>query len=185
MDTLRNHMRIEAEKVAGRIATTRIATVTSYDPAHYAIRATIQPEGVLTGWIPLKSPWVGNGWGLYAPPSIGDAVELTFQEGVREAGMAGERFYSALVKPLPVPSGEFWVVHQSGSLIKFHNDGSVIISANGDLRIEGNNIKIHGRQTFAFDANGQGQKWNGSSVETWQDNDTAGAHHNHAPPETP
>ena len=33
------------------------------------------------------------------------------------------------------PVGEFWLVHKSGSQIKFHNDGSVEVNANTDLKV--------------------------------------------------
>ena len=191
MRELINAVCLEVERRMGTRASTRIATVTSYDPGKYAVKATIQPEGTETGWIPLKSPWIGNGWGLFAPPSIGDAIEVAFQEGGKDAGMAGSRLYSAESAPLPVPSGEFWIQHESGSLIKFHNDGSVELTAATNMtltaaqtmRIVGKDVQIHGTSTYRFDANGQGQKFNGSNVETWQDNDTTGAHHNHQPPE--
>jgi uncharacterized protein involved in type VI secretion and phage assembly len=178
-------MRQEAQRATADITLPRAGVVINYDPARHAARVTLMPEGVTTGYLPVKEPWVGNGWGMYAPPSPGQVVGVHFQQGGGEAGYIDGGFYSAKTKPLPVPAGEFWLVHQSGTSLKFTNDGNVLISAYADLRIEANNIKIHGRQTFAFDANGQGQKWNGSSVETWQDNDSVGAHHNHAPPETP
>jgi len=49
----------------------------------------------------------------------------------------------------------------------------VLISAHADLRIEAN-ISRSMPDNLRFDANGQGQKWNGSSVESWQDNDPLG-----------
>ena len=45
---------------------TRQGTVTAYDPDNYAVKVQLQPTGEETGWIPLSSPWVGNGWGLAA-----------------------------------------------------------------------------------------------------------------------
>jgi len=185
MNGLLNIIRREAQRVLSQVSHKRMGIVRGYDPSHYAVKVEIQPEGRMTGWIPLKSPWVGNNWGFYAPPSIGDVIEIDFLEGDKESAIAGERHFNSAVVPFPCPSGEMYLIHQSGSYIKLTNDGHIYLSASGDLRIEGNNVKIHGRQTFEFDANGQGQKWNGSSVETWQDNDTTGAHHNHAPPETP
>ena len=39
-----------------------------------------------------------------------------FQQGGKEAGVHRRRqFYSAKTKPLAVPSGEFWLVHQIGT----------------------------------------------------------------------
>lgn len=53
------------------------------------------------------------------------------------------------------------------------------------LRLEGDTVKVHASTLYAFDCNGQGQKWDGTGVETWQDNDSIYPHHNHAPPEIP
>lgn len=185
MHLIRNHMLMAADQAANRVAKPRMGKVISYDPDHYVANVKLMPEGIETGWIPLGAEWVGNGWGLYCPPSIGDVVEVQFQQGGKEAGYVGKRFYSNKTKPLSVPSGEFWLVHKSGSALKFTNDGNVLIQAANDLRIAAKNIKLHASQTFAFDANGQGQKWDGTGVETWQDNDVSKPHHNHAPPETP
>ena len=187
-------MRQEAQRATADISLPRAGIVTNYDPARHAARVELQPEGILTGYLPIKEPWVGNGWGMYAPPKIGQVVDVHFQQGGREAGYIDGAFYSSKTKPLSVPSGEFWLVHQTGSVLKLANDGSVTISANtnmtlnapnGTFRVAAQNIKLHASGFFAFDANGQGQKFNGSSVETWQDDDSTGAHHDHAPPETP
>jgi uncharacterized protein involved in type VI secretion and phage assembly len=186
LNRLRNHMRLEAQRATADLSMPRAAIVTgSIDPAHYSARVLLQPEGTLTGYLPIASQWVGNGWGMFCLPSPGDVVDVIFQQGGGGAGVIVGRQFNAKAQPLPAPVGEFWLVHETGTAFKLTNDGGVLLSAHGDLRIEANNIKIHARQTYAFDANGQGQKWNGSSVETWQDNDTPGGHHDHAPPETP
>lgn len=57
------------------------------------------------------------------------------------------------------------------------------ITASGTLRLAGANVQVHASGTYRFDANGQGQKWDGAGVETWQDDDVVKPHHPHAPPE--
>jgi phage baseplate assembly protein gpV len=194
LNRLRNHMRQEAQRAMADVATPRAGVVTNYDPTRYCARVMLQPEGILTGYLPITSMWVGNGWGMFSPPSIGEVVDVHFHQGGKEAAYIVGRFYSAQTKPVPVASGEFWLVHQTGGTLTLANDGSVTVSANtnmtlnapnGTFRVAAENIKLHATQTYAFDCNGQGQKWNGSNVETWQDNDTTGGHHDHAPPETP
>jgi len=76
--------------------------------------------------------------------------------------------------------------------IIFKADGSIevlakniTVKATEAARIEGDIVKIHAASLFQFDCNGQGQKWDGTGVETWQDDDVAKPHHNHAPPEIP
>lgn len=76
--------------------------------------------------------------------------------------------------------------------IIFKNDGSIevlakniTVKATETTRIEGDSVVIHAASMFKFDVNGQGQKWDGLGVETWQDDDVAKPHHNHVPPEIP
>ena len=64
----------------------RFATVTSVNAPAATARVTLQPEGVLSGWLPVLSPWIGAGWGLCSPPSPGDQVMVLAQEGDAEHG---------------------------------------------------------------------------------------------------
>jgi hypothetical protein len=178
LNRLRNHMRLEAQRATADISLPRAGIVQNYDPAHYSARVLLQPEGILTGYLPIATPWVGNQFGFYAGPNIGDVVDVIFQQGGNGAGVIVGRQFNALAQPLAVPSGECWLVHRSGSMIKFTTAGDIIISAARDLT-------LHGGRRLIFDANGQGQIWDGQGVETWQDNDTAKPHHNHAPPQIP
>lgn len=157
MKHLMNAFKSMAQQATQSRAATRHGIVTSYDPNTYAVKVQLQPEGVLTGWIPLKSAWVGNGWGLFCPPSLGDAVEIDFQEDDGGNGSAGWRFYNAVERPLPCPSGEFWLVHPSGSTLKFMNDGTVALQANKDL-----NIKVNGDLHLAVGGmlNSRAAQWN-------------------------
>lgn len=133
MREMLNMMRLQAEMAGNNRAMTRVCTVISYDPSNYCAKVIIQPDGIETGWLPVTSPWIGNGWGLFAPPLIGDMVEVQFQEGSIEAGFIVGRFFSDEQRPLAAPPGEFWLVHQSGSKLKFHNDGTVELVAAGTL----------------------------------------------------
>jgi phage baseplate assembly protein gpV len=130
-----NHMRREAARVMGQLALRRIGIVSNYDPNTYSAKVYIQPEGTESGWLPVSTPWSGNGWGLFAPPSTGDIVEVDFQEGGKEAGIIGLRHFGDVLRPLAVPSGEGWLVHKSGSFLKFHNDGSVEMNTAQDLNV--------------------------------------------------
>src|SRR5713226_7811857 len=88
----------------------RFGTVTSFDPNTYAARVTLQPEGVLSGWLPVLSAWIGPGWGLVAPPSVGDQVLVLPHEGHADHGIIVGGAYSDRSRPPmiggnPVPSG--------------------------------------------------------------------------------
>ncbi|MDA8256739.1 MAG: phage baseplate assembly protein V [Betaproteobacteria bacterium] len=133
MKRLLNAMARQAQLAASGRAETRIGIVSAYNPADYCAKVQLQPEGTETGWLPVLSPWIGETWGLFCPPSVGDQVQVEFQEGSAEAGFIVGRFFSNAQRPLAVPSGEFWLVHQSGSALKFHNDGSVEVISHANM----------------------------------------------------
>lgn len=133
MQRLLNAMKLQAE-LAQRGSHARLGIVRGYDPNTYRAKVMIQPENQVTGWMPVATEWVGNGWGLFAPPAEGDAVLVEFFHGDFEAGVITRRLYHNAAQPLNVPIGEFWLVHQKGSALKFHNDGSVEIISNTDLK---------------------------------------------------
>lgn len=127
---------------------TRIGQVTSYDAPNYCVKVTLQPEGVTTGWLPLLSQWVGNGWGLFTPPTLGDLAEVHFIEGDASEGVAALRFFNDVERPLNVPSGECWLVHKSGAFVKLTNDGKLTLNdqAGSTVVMNGDNT---GSMTFS------------------------------------
>jgi len=157
MQALLNAMRAQAQLVDGNRATVRLGLVTSYDPGNYCAKVRLQPEDVETGWLPVVSPWTGNGWGLFAPPTAGDLVEVQFQEGHIETGFICQRFYNDADRPLSVQSGEFWLVHASGSFLKFHNDGSVEVHSAQDLNAT---VGAAANLTVAGAVTGSAAAWN-------------------------
>ncbi len=137
---LQQMMRGEALKVMSSQQFVSLGTIMGYDPTNYV--ATVQlyqadPGGIpalQTGWLPVFTPWMGNGWGMFAPPNIGDIVEVHFQEGSLQNGYIALRSYNTGSPPLAVQSGEFWLVHASGSSVKLTNDGK--LSINGNVEID-------------------------------------------------
>ncbi len=123
----------------GLAGVARFGLVSSFDPNTYAARVLIQPENILSGWLPVLSAWVGNGWGLAAPLSPGDQVLVLSQEAESEHGVIAGSVWSAVDRPLPAPSGELWLQHQSGSFLKLHNDGTIAMQAT-QVTITGNLI---------------------------------------------
>ncbi len=107
----------------------RQGIITAYDPDAYAVKVQLQPTGEETGWIPLQSPWAGNGWGLVTGPVIGAVVVIEPDSFNIGNGVAAGQLFNDVDRPPAVPSGEFWLVHQSGSLLKFTNDGQVLVSS--------------------------------------------------------
>ncbi|HHA1182916.1 TPA: phage baseplate assembly protein V [Enterobacter roggenkampii] len=139
MNHLMNMMAMRAQQSMGSFAGTRQGVITAYDPKEYAIKASLQPTGEETGWIPLGTPWAGNGWGFAAGPMIGAEVQIDFDSGTIGVGMAGGQFYNNEDRSPGPPSGELWIVHQSGSMLKFLNSGKVVIqdSAGTSINLNG------------------------------------------------
>lgn len=142
MDRLLNALKAQGANQDQTAGAPRFGIVTSVNPATATARVTLQPEGVLTGWLPLLAPWVGNGWGLVCPPSPGAQVLVVPQEGDAEHGVIIGATWSEKTVPPAAPVGEFWLVHQSGTSLKLQNDGTVRI--NGDLHVSGEVFDSHG-----------------------------------------
>jgi phage baseplate assembly protein gpV len=131
---------------AGALDTTqgrpRFGLIVSVDPQRYAARVLLQPEGVMTGWLPVLSPWVGAGWGVVAPPVPGQQVLVLPQDGDGEHGVIIGGAWSDAQSAPNAPVGELWLVHQSGSFIKLVADGTVRVR--GDVYVDGDVYDRHG-----------------------------------------
>lgn len=137
MDYFWNAIKARAAGLDGLSGVARFGLVTSFDPVSYAARVLIQPENILSGWLPVVSNWVGAGWGVCAPLSPGSQVLVISQEGDSEQGVIIGSVWSTVELPPGAPVGELWLVHQSGSYIKMHNDGSLALQA-ATVNIYGN-----------------------------------------------
>ncbi len=132
---LKNAMKTYASNLDQSVGQIKFGTISSVNAQNSTARVIIQPDGVLSGWLPLLSQWVGNGWGMMSPPNLGDQVIVAPQQGDIEQGIIIGRSFSNNQRPPDVPAGEFWLVHQSGSFIKLRNDGTIRIG--GDLHVNG------------------------------------------------
>lgn len=135
MDRFLNIMKTHASALDQAQAQPRFGLVTSVDPNHATVRVQLQPEGILSGWLPVLSSWTGAGWGMVCPPSPGDQVLILAQEGDAEHGVVVGRAFSLAQAPPAAPSGELWLVHSKGSFLKLSNDGT--INMNGPVSITG------------------------------------------------
>ncbi len=148
-----NAMRREVANSGQERAGTRLGTISGYDASNYLAKVMLQPDGIETGWLPIAAIGVGNGWGIQVAPNIGDVVEVEFQDGGAEAGLITGRFFNNNARPGAVPTGEVWLVHKSGSFIKFLSDGSISSSgtwnhagtftATVDVVAGGKSLKTH------------------------------------------
>ncbi|MDD2860413.1 MAG: phage baseplate assembly protein V [Acidiphilium sp.] len=137
MDAFWNAVKARAAALDGLSGQARFGVVASFDTAAYAARVMMQPENLLSGWLPVLTSWVGGGWGMAAPLSPGDQVLVLGQEGDSEQAVVLGRVWSSADAPPATPVGEFWLVHQSGSFIKLRNDGTIAMQAS-TVSIEGN-----------------------------------------------
>ena len=142
MDEFLNALKAQAAGQLAALGQPRLAIVTSVDPGTATARVTLQPEGVLTGWLPLATAWVGAGWGLACPPAPGDQVLVIPEAGDMQPGFIVARLWSTQAPAPAAPVGEFWLVHCSGSSLKLLNDGTVHIQ--GDLHVSGDVFDHHG-----------------------------------------
>lgn len=129
-DAFHNALKRAAMAMDRQTAQPRFGIVESYDPNNGTAKVTLQPDGVLTGWLPVAVMWMGNGWGLMCPPSPGDQVVVVPQGGDTEDMVIMGRVFSTqgnpAVSPPATPSGELWMVHQSGAYIKLLNAGGIV-----------------------------------------------------------
>jgi phage baseplate assembly protein gpV len=137
MDRFWNSVKAKAGGLDGLAGVARFGLVSSFDSAAYSARVLLQPENVLTGWLPIISAWVGAGWGMAAPLAPGDQVLVIAQEADAEHGVVLGCVWSAIDKPMGTPSGELWLQHQTGSFLKLLNDGTIALKAS-TVNVTGN-----------------------------------------------
>jgi phage baseplate assembly protein V len=128
MKAMLNAVRLQVQRAMANIVSSRPGSITSFDPSTMTAIVALQPDGELTGWLPVASAWVGNGWGMFAPPSIGNLVDVVFINGDINGGVIEGRFYNQQNQPIAVDSGEFWLIHESGAFFKLLNAGGLTIS---------------------------------------------------------
>jgi phage baseplate assembly protein gpV len=153
MEPLLNIIRRECARVLGLRATEQAGTVSSYDPASHSVKVLYQPENTESGWLPVGSIAVGNGFGAHFAPNIGDQVVAHFLNGEREAGIVGPRLYSTADQPLSVPAGEFWIMQSPTCGIKLQGGDAIsIIGATLNATLSGaGTITVGGDLTAMID----------------------------------
>jgi hypothetical protein len=142
MDDFFDMLNLKADRTRSGMAQPRMGVVTSSNPQTATAKVLLQPEGVLTGWLPVLTQWAGSGWGMVCPPSPGDQVLIIPQEGDAQHGLIIGRLFSNLVRPPAADPGEITLTHQSGCSIRLLNSGVVAIQ--GDLHVSGNVYDSHG-----------------------------------------
>ena len=146
----------------------RHGLVTSYDPDKHLAKVMFQPEQQESGWLPIETGHIGNGYGIAVGlqpgdgKTTGDQVIARYQEGDFDSGKIVQRVHSDDQKAPKVQSGELviWTRFQksnggsesasgaqggTGQQIYLKNDGSATVTdGNGaTIILDGNgNISI-------------------------------------------
>lgn len=121
------------EWMAGRY-TERHGLVTSYDPQNYLAKVTFQPDGQESGWLPIETGHIGDGYGIAVGlepgdgKTTGDQVIVRYQEGDFESGKVVQRVHSEKDKAPVVQSGEMVLWTRWGQKIFFAKDGSLLLT---------------------------------------------------------
>jgi hypothetical protein len=69
---------------------------------------------------------------------------VLFSDGSFGAPIAAQMIFNNINRPLAVDAGEFWLVHQSGSALKFTNDGNVSLTTSATLNVIGDTVNVQG-----------------------------------------
>lgn len=173
LNRLQQAMRAHAQMAGQLRLSVKLGTVSAYDPNAYAVKVQFPPDTVETGWLPIQSPYVGNQWGLFAAPTVGEQAVVVFQEGDLDAGIVVGFLYSTVDQPLAVPAGELWIQHKLGAFFKLTNDGKaqfddghgarVVLNGDGTISSAGTwthtgDVNVHGNTAFTGQVSANGHR---------------------------
>ncbi len=145
-DELVRALRLHSAVQSGLQGQARHAIVTSVDPSQHAVKLTIQPEGLVSGWLP--DPGIAcAGLQIACPSEVGTQVLVVPVEGDSEHPVIVARLFdstnAAPVSPAtgqPVQPGEVGFFLKNGCYL--HLTSSTIY-AKGQLVLDGS-IKASG-----------------------------------------
>lgn len=140
MAMIRGLVRQEVERVNTSRKHPRDAIITSVDPDTYSAKVRFEPhdpddpDNSTSGSIPIQAVATGKGFGIFSLPKAGDPVQVTFREGDHMTGQIQQRHASEQHQPPQgMKEGEHWLVHETGSAIKFAQDGTVSMLGAGSI----------------------------------------------------
>jgi uncharacterized protein involved in type VI secretion and phage assembly len=126
----------------------------------------------MTGYLPVLTHWLGNGWGAAGPVQKGDQVLVVFAQDHADSGViVGRLFDTKHPPPLrsdgePAAAGELVLVHQSGSRLQLTNDRKILVNGALELDLTAPTIVITASQSVAVTAPAVTISAQGQTVET-------------------
>src|SRR6516225_6602205 len=130
-DKLSDYVSRQVERVLGQRHSERHGLITSYDPKTHRAKVRFQPSGQTSGWLPIETGHIGNGYGIAVGleagdgEKTGDQVKVSYNQDDFEGGKISARVHSDVDKPPMVESGEMVMWTQWGQQIRFNKDGSI------------------------------------------------------------
>lgn len=166
MDRFINAVKDYVARMIAQLPMSRWGTVLSVDPTRPAVKVLLQPEGIVTGWLPVKLPAAGSGWTMLAPiqggamafvePDCGshdDRVVTGFahNDGALPPSAANANGTGGTPSTATAPwtPDEFLLVHPGGSVFRLCANGDIYVRpASGACNIDGG-LNVNGSVTVA------------------------------------
>lgn len=158
MQAFMNAIKMQVAAMLSQIAKPRIGIVAAVDPARHMVKVLLQPEGVMSGWVPVTA-----GWSMLELPALGQQVLTVPQEGDADSmhvvgrvfaagggdapyqsptGIAGPGEFGGNTPTNIVPGKEVLLRNAGGAVIRLLPDGSIYthgtLMHDGDMTINGN-----------------------------------------------
>lgn len=146
MSALVDAMRYHAAALDATRPQPCFGVITSVDALRHLAKVSIEPDGVLSGWIPVLGLGAGSGWGVVCPPAIGAQVVVVPLDGDHENLAVLPGAWSTASPPpapplsaggaaAPVQPGELALVSDAGTYLRLNHDGSMTVVSTGSLTI--------------------------------------------------
>ncbi len=133
-DHLLNTLKMHMASMDTQLGQARMGVVQSYDPSNGTAKVLIQPEGVLTSWLPVLSQSVGAGWGVHTPLAGGEQVLMLPMEGDADNGVIVGRAWSDQMQP---PQNPFGGMLGAAQILLLDKSGSaVLLDAAGNIKVK-------------------------------------------------
>lgn len=146
-DQLKNQIVREASKGDNLIGQPRYALIESYNPDTNMVICSFLPEltdageKILTNWLQIRTPMLGNGWGIVSPIELGDLVILlpTYQSTAEFIVVGGMFNNKDLVAKGPndigaadtvTQIGEYLLRSKTGFTMKFVDPNTLMLKGN-------------------------------------------------------